>query len=472
MKKFSLTVLFILLASPAWATTFFLAPASGGGNDSNNGTSASTPWLSPNHAVNCGDVIIAAASTAYSAANFSSGRWGTVTCPGDDNVAWLKCATFDACKISAPSSDGMQISSSYWGVQGWEITTTGGSASDCFAATPPNSSTSIHHIVFANDIATGCTGNGFDANYNNGAGTDYIAYVGSIAYKAASGSGVCASGLNIVNPTAHDSASGTHDYVAGNFSWLNVNPNPCAGTAPTDGEGIILDSIFTNGYTQQMVIYNNIAIGNGGRGIEVLNNNSGSGARIYIKNNTTWGNETQTSQAPGGSFGEIYLFQDQSMTVTANIAMTTRVNGPAGYPYYAYVVDSGTSTSTASGNVGYSASGNNAISQYSNGFSFGTNLFGMNPNFSTPSIPGPPNCGSATSVPNCMATVISNFTPSGSAVGYGYQVPATGNVADGLFPQWLCNVNLPSGLVTMGCLSSSSPSSSPAPPTNVSATVN
>src|ERR1700719_2855781 len=80
MKKFALTILFILLASPAWATTYFLAPVSGGGSDSNNGTSASTPWLSPNHAVNCGDVIIAAASTSYSSANFVDGKWGTVTC--------------------------------------------------------------------------------------------------------------------------------------------------------------------------------------------------------------------------------------------------------------------------------------------------------------------------------------------------------------------------------------------------------
>ena len=107
MKKFALTILFILLASPAWATTYFLAPASGGGNDSNNGTSASTPWLSPNHAVNCGDVITAAASTSYSASEFRFRQMGHGDVPGGNNVAWLKCATFDACKISASSSNGM-----------------------------------------------------------------------------------------------------------------------------------------------------------------------------------------------------------------------------------------------------------------------------------------------------------------------------------------------------------------------------
>jgi hypothetical protein len=471
MKNFAFFfLLFALLASPAAATTYFLAPASAGGNDSNAGTSSSSPWLSPNHSVNCGDVIIAAASTSYSAANFGYGKWGTVSCPAGNNVAWLKCATFDACKISTSSSAGMIVDASYWGVQGWEATTTNTSQEACFFAAPASSSSSIHHIIFANDIANGCTGGGFNAAYSGGAGTDYIVYVGDIAYDTASGNGECTSGLNVVNPVAHDTAPGTHIYVAGNFSWANVNPNPCAGTAPTDGEGIILDSIFTNGYTQQMVIYNNIVLGNGGRGIQVLKNNSGSGAPVYIKQNTSWGNSTDLSEAPGGSVGEIFLYQSENTTITGNLAMTNQANGPQGHVYYAIDVNSGTSSDTASGNFGYSAAGNNAIAQYGTGFSLGTNALGTNPNFSNPSMPGAPNCGSATSVPNCMASVISNFTPSGPAVGYGYQVPATANVKDALFPQWLCNVNLPQGLVTMGCASTST--TSPPPPTNVTATVN
>jgi hypothetical protein len=51
-----------------------------------------------------------------------------------------------------------------------------------------------------------------------------------------------------------------------------------------------------------------------------------------------------------------------------------------------------------------------------------------------------------------MATVIANFTPTtAAAAGFGYQLPGNTQVSDPLFPQWLCNVNLPSGLVTMGC---------------------
>jgi hypothetical protein len=157
MKKFFLTCLFILLASPAWATTYFLAPASAGGNDANSGTSAGSPWLSPNHSLNCGDVIIAAASASYSYTDFGYGKWGTVACPAGNNVAWLKCARFDACKISTSSGSGMIIEANYWGVQGWEVTTTNTSQDACFFASPPNSSTSIHNVVIANDIANRCT---------------------------------------------------------------------------------------------------------------------------------------------------------------------------------------------------------------------------------------------------------------------------------------------------------------------------
>jgi hypothetical protein len=53
-----------------------------------------------------------------------------------------------------------------------------------------------------------------------------------------------------------------------------------------------------------------------------------------------------------------------------------------------------------------------------------------------------------------MAAVIANFTPTNTAAtAYGYEMPGSTSVYDSLFPQWLCNVNLPSGLVTMGCSS-------------------
>ena len=120
MKKFFLTILFTMFVSPTWATTYYLAPAPSGGSDTNSGLSANAPWLTPNHPVNCGDVILAAASKNYAALNFNY-LWGAVTCSAANNVAWLKCATFDGCVISSLTSgqNGMAVGSSYWGRAGF-----------------------------------------------------------------------------------------------------------------------------------------------------------------------------------------------------------------------------------------------------------------------------------------------------------------------------------------------------------------
>lgn len=472
MKNCLLIALFIVLAAPAQATTYFLAPASDGGNDSNSGTSSSTPWLSPNHPVNCGDVIIAAASSSYSSANFQSGKWGTVSCPGNNNVAWLECATFDACKITATSGeDGIHISTSYWGVQGWEITATSSQESACFAAVPPTSSVSIHHLVFANNIANGCDGGGF-VTYNNGsASSDYIGMVGNIAYNGAQGNAFCYSGITVAAPVNTDTAAGTHIYVSGNFLYHNVDPNPCQGVTSTDGEGLIFDTIDGSStghpYTGQMLADNNMFLGNGARGFEVFLNQNSTPAIVYVRQNTSWGNGTGTIN---NLCGEILTNSANSTQIYDNIAVPNTATACGSLTHYAYLINGGNSTILVTNNYADSTAALSYFSEYTSGFSFGAGNLTANPSFASPSVPGAPNCGSATSVPNCMATVVANFTPTiAAAKPYGYQTPSTSQTSDPLFPQWLCNVNLPAGLVTMGCASSSS---LPAPPTDIKAIAN
>lgn len=450
--------IFLLIACPAKATNYYLANASTSpaGNDSNNGTSPSTPWLTPNHALNCGDVITAVASTAYAGSNFHT--WGTVTCAAGNNVAWLKCATFDACKITQSNDHAIAVQNNYWGVQGWEVTNSG-TNSDCFSIRPPNTSTNIHHIIFANNVANGCGSTGFIA-YNNGAAShDYIAIVGNISYDAATNGGECQSGISVYAPVAHDTNSGTHIYVAGNFSWSNLDPNPCAGGTPTDGEGLIFDTWDasqggpSSPYTQQGVAYNNIFIGNGGRGFEVFNNTAGSThAKIYAEYNTTWDNELDPNQTGSGLCGEIYIVLAYNATASYNLAATNAATACNSHNLYATYVAGGNGTDTVTTNWLWSASGFYCgVQSPPNGFSCGTNTTG-NPNFSNATIPGAPSCGSASSVPNCMATVISNFTPTASGSrAYGYQIPLGYSITDPLFPTWLCTVTLPAGLITMGC---------------------
>jgi hypothetical protein len=471
MTKWALALLLSMLASPAWATTYYIATAAGGGSDSNKGTSASSPWLTPNHAVNCGDMILAAAGT-YAEGNFRPGKWGTVTCAAGNNVAWLKCATFDTCKItiSVAGHNAMTPTQSYWGIQGWEVAASTVSTNQCFEAYPPDFTHTIHHIIFANNIANGC-GDGAFATGASAAnvGVDYVAIIGNIAYNGAQDNAECYSGIDIVSPVNSDTLPGTHIYIAGNYVWGNVDPNPCSGRVPTDGQGINLDTVNQYRYSGQIVIENNISVFNGGTGIQAfLNTGSSPNAKIYIRQNTTFGN--QTGRVNANPCAEINLNYSLSSEVYSNLIVTGAATGCQGaISISALGVTSPDQTDVIYTNFLYNAVGNRATISGS-GFAQGaSNLSGMNPVFTNPVKPYAPSCGNASSVPNCMATMIANFTPTTvEAKAYGYQVPSSTHTFDPLFPQWLCHVNLPAGLVRMNCVAQSS---LPASPTNTSATV-
>ena len=435
---------------------YYISPS---GSDSNSGTSPSSPWLTPNHAVTCGDVISAASGT-YSAGNFGNGKWGTVSCPAGNNVAWLQCATFDTCKITATGSDAMWVDKSYWGVQGWENSTNTTSDGACFHV-GSSSGGVVHHVIFANDVANGCMGGGFNAySSSTSASVDYITYLGDVAYNAAQGSGACYSGFNVYQPIASDTASGTHNYVAGSFSYNNVDGDPCAGTAPTDGEGINFDTWdFSQGggtaYSQQGAMENNIAVFNGGRGVYVENNNAGSAhASIYMNGNTLYGNNAQLTQAYCSGNGDLTIYNASDVTADNNLIQTSSATMcSSAQPKYAIAISTDNATVTVNDNYASGTSGNNTFSYGSGSFAFGAaNVIGTNPAFANPVNPGAPSCSGSANVPACMATLIANFTPTNAAAkAFGYQPPSATSTNDPLFPQWLCSVTLPAGLVTKGC---------------------
>lgn len=452
-KRLLLALLFALgLALGTRATTYYIDVAGNGGNDANNGLSPAAPWLTPNHSVNCGDVIQAAASSSYSNANFRTTKWGTVTCAGNPNVAWLKCITFDACKGSG--TDGFWIDKSYWGVQGFEVTESG--PNSCFLVSNEGAGL-VHHVIFANNIANGCFNTGFGASGAAGNTFDYIIYVGNIAYRTATSTTVCGQAFSWYNPVKYDSAPGTHFYAAGNFAWDNVNNPACNGGSPTDGDGIELDVWDGTGgsgiaYNQQAVVENNIFVHNGGFGIISLR---ATQATVYIRQNTLYGNMRDQHL---GNCGEYVDSSPDSITGTIhvqnNIAATNAATCHSGSAtYWAYGVGNSQSTLHFDSGVAYSAAGNNCGPAYGPAFAGcpGGLTTGTNPAFVNSALPGAPSCGSASSVPDCMSTMIANFTPTaGGMSAYGYQVPGPPRV-DTLFPAWLCNVNLPTGLVTMGC---------------------
>lgn len=150
--------------------------------------------------------------------------------------------------------------------------------------------------------------------------------------------------------------------------------------------------------------------------------------------------------------GEIYADSAFNVTVENNLAVTDAATGCQGDAIYAAAVADSNQTVVYQDNWLYSAAGNNMFSSSNGSFAFGTQTVGTNPAFPSTTIPGAPSCSGSANVPGCMATMIANFTPTATgAQSYGYQPPSSTSISDPLFPQWICKVNLPPGLVTMGC---------------------
>jgi hypothetical protein len=456
MRKYLLAAFFCSLCVPAFGQSlYYMSPS---GSDANNGLSSGTPWLTPNHSIPCGSIINAAAG-AYGA-HLGFGNWGTVTGCGTGsaaNVAWVKCAGSypGACTATGSSTAAVGVTASHWGVMGFEATATGGSAA-CFEAYPLGSAT-LHHIIFANDIANGCQSAGFASPPNGSAGVDYFVLIADIEYNAAQESSECGSGVSIWEPVPYDTLSGTHIYLSQNFAWANVNPNPCAGTRPTDGEGFIFDTWDAKSYNQQGAMENNISLFNGNSGFRV---DSTTQAQIYIENNTSYANEQQSATS-GSEFAEIFLQEDNNVTVSQNIVHPT-VNTVGGYDIYTlglsfYSQTTGQATNIVNNNQGYSSFGHDTVCQGTcTCFSFGGKNTTTNPTFTSPptSVPGAPNCSGFSTVPACMATLIADLTPTTpSNTSWGYQPVSDTCVTDPYYPRWLKNVGLPSGLVTATCTS-------------------
>ena len=358
----------------------------------------------------------------------------------------------------------MYVDHSYWGVQGWEVTVAAPGTGFCFGAAPEYANPKeVHHILFANNVANGCQMGGFVSfSMSPTASVDYLSLIGNIAYNASQSNAHCYSGIDIYQPIQSDAVPGTHIYVAGNFSFGNFDPSTCQGSLPTDGEGIILDTFdgsqggMSTPYAAQALVENNILVANGGRGFEVQNNVAGAQhAAIYARNNTIWGNNLDPIEIDK-LCSEVLILTAYGTQVYSNIVAANSTSGCGGYPLYNFWAYQADMTDSVYNNFANGLNNQTVFSLDSGSFQYDpSNTYGQSPAFANAVAPSIPNCGGTASVPACMATVIANFTPTNNtAVGYGYQIPGNTQTSDPLFPQWLCNVNLPGGLATMGCRAS------------------
>ena len=462
--------------------TYYMSPT---GSDSNNGLTAATAWASPKHAVNCGDVIIAASGNYKTFGALS--YWGTVSnCPstgggidgtGGVYFAVILCgSTLGSCTTNQTTGGvAFDITANNWAVEGWSVNSSGkGRAYEGYACNTASAgpNTMLHHIAFINDISADnlqaadtndCADNGGSTAVPSPAGVDYFATVGMIAQNSALDP-ICLGAIDVVGPGVLDTKAGTHYFVSGNFSYANANP---ACTSLYDTESYMADTWAAHGVTTQGVFSNNIGFDSDRMCIHWTGAATTPTAKIY--NNTCFRDNVATGT--DNLDGEIHI--DGANPITAAITLQNNIayqplassTGKPGhvaalslaYPASAFTNGgSGTQNVFRANNtqcVGNYCNSTDDIETYGASSTLGTNTY-TNPAFTNTTDLlanrlGVPNCSGFVTTTACMGwnantsalttpSIISDLVPTASGMtGKGYQLPSTTCAANADFPTWL-----------------------------------
>lgn len=320
-------------ALPTGDVLHYMAPT---GNDACNGTtttigtSGNCAWRTPNHILNCGDVIIAVAGTYTSQFN------NTITtdpsnCPstsgGIDGTGGVYFVTIlcagpdlEACPINGSVLIGYGSGSSTgthgnWAMEGFKATSCGVSA--CVSPNFPHAFETlgcgasnnqiVHHIAFINDVAYN-SGDGYNTGSCNGGntvpgnGNDYFAVIGSIAQNSVQDQ-VCLGAIDDVSPANSDTTQQVHVFFHGNFSYNNTTDCPIK-----DGESYLFDTFDAHGYTGTAILSNNIGIQSCHQNFEFFfqnYHNSSPEPIVNVYNNTFYAGEFCVDNL--FAVGEIYM---------------------------------------------------------------------------------------------------------------------------------------------------------------------
>jgi hypothetical protein len=316
--------------------TFFMAPttATPAGNDSNAGTLAA-PWATPNHAVHCGDVIIAVPGSY----NGDMSQFGAVSnCPsttggipgtaGGVQAAVLLCGGADlgssGCLINCATAEcnndpnggvqaGINLNQSNWSIQGWQIN---GNAINSYSGlqfSGCQSSTTIHTHGSAINNVVWNGGQGFtpqdcqiDPGSTPGNGYDYISITGNIFQNSAQNT-ICLAAVDPGFVAKGSSTLDTHSWIYGNFTFNNL---VTACDTISDGEDYMFDTLDLHGTVGKYIFANNV-----GYFAErycmtaTFSDETASSSSLTIKmyNNTCYDNMQRDTAFAGGAGGEIFL---------------------------------------------------------------------------------------------------------------------------------------------------------------------
>jgi len=343
-----LVVLCLLISNPSWAVpvlpemlpsvegkVFYVDDAKG--HDGNAGT-INKPWKTLQHAA---DILEPGQTVEVREGIYTSSNYTVLAITRSGDAAhWIKFKAYpgERPKIVVGMSNwqGIEVkSASYIVLDGFEVighqdsVTLDKALAEMRHPTPYASSSGIAiesrdlsapvatHIIIRNMLVHDHPLGGISVM-----GADYVTVEDNKVYHNGLYSSYGGSGISLFVPRNSD--QNTRDYkliVQRNVVWGNANLVPCGCwdyKAPTDGNGIILDTFDQNHYNGRSLVINNVVYGNGGRGIHALHAND-----VDIAFNTTVGN----SLIAGTGEGEITVISSDLVNVWNNI-MVARTDRP------------------------------------------------------------------------------------------------------------------------------------------------
>jgi parallel beta-helix repeat protein len=256
------------------------------GSNSNPGTS-SKPFLTIGKAASvavAGSVICVSPGTyneqVTSSTNGTAGNWISFvsTTPQGAHVVQ------PSATAGSPGNQHREflIHGNYTEVNGFEIS--GGDEGIYADGTFKCATHNLIHDTGGDGIAMNCS--------------DYSAIYGNTIHDCGKFATYCGSGISLYEAIASDSQSGFHNWVSHNISFANSNVGV---TGCHDGNGIIFDDwnntqngcvLSQPAYTQDGLVEENLAYGNGGVGI-----------KPYQSSNITYRNNTAFENQAGGANG-------------------------------------------------------------------------------------------------------------------------------------------------------------------------
>lgn len=464
----------VAFSLPTGSTLKYMAPT---GNDACNGTSptigssGACAWATPNHAMNCGEVIVASTSTAYP--NYQS--FGTVSnCPstsggidgtGGVYFASIVCAsTLTTCEnLQTTGGYAFRINASNWAVEGFYVNSGGNNrayeGNGCLAGV--GGPGLIHDIAFINDVSannlqaadTNDCGATHTTSVPSAAGVDYFFSVGLIAQNSAQDS-VCLAAIDVVGPGVLDTNAGTHYYIYGNFAYSNANVG-CRSISDT--EDYMADTLDAHNVNTTVAFANNIGYNSDRMCIQTFWQQSVSDTPpIKIYNNTCFHNNNQTGT--DNFDGEINIASTGGtnpwvITVQNNIAYQPLSASGGGHAIGAFAQYSNIASITfgGTGNENFMRANNSSctLSFCNSTFDAQASQTGIVPGTNTYTNPaltnttdllanqaGIPNCSGFATTTACMGwnantstlttpSVISDLVPTASgSTSKGYQQPS------------------------------------------------